>query len=210
MVRARQGVEPGAWLAAQRTADAVKAVRSAARLDARPLLLASQVTPALLLLQARSLSSGLLLHAWVRKQLRVQPLLPASQVMLSPPLLHWQRPSACLMVLALSCKASGRAVAADDTRRWRQCCSAASTPPHPSPFCQRQCLAWWRRVRSNLPYTTSVLASRVERPVSCGAALWRGRCKYWRGSRWALLLLHLFKVQGAAGLQSIRQCWGRC
>ena len=62
MVRARHGTEPGAWLAAQRTADAVKAVRSAARLDARPLLLASQVAPALLLLQARSPSPGLLLH----------------------------------------------------------------------------------------------------------------------------------------------------
>ena len=40
----------------------MKAVRSAARLDARPLLLASQVTPALLLLQARSLRPGVLLH----------------------------------------------------------------------------------------------------------------------------------------------------
>ena len=62
MVRARHAAERGAWLAAQRTADAVKAVRSAARLDARPLLLASQVTPALLLLQARSLSPGLPSH----------------------------------------------------------------------------------------------------------------------------------------------------
>ena len=65
MVRARHAAEPGAWLAAQRTADAVKAVRSAARLDARPLLLASQVTPALLLLQARSLSPSPFLNSTV-------------------------------------------------------------------------------------------------------------------------------------------------
>ena len=61
--RARFGAEPGSWLAQQRMVDAMQIARGAARLDTRPLLVQSQVLPALLLLQARLvIHAELLLH----------------------------------------------------------------------------------------------------------------------------------------------------
>jgi len=52
MARPRRA-EPASWAVQQRTADARKLLQGAARLDARPLLVQAQMTPALLALQAR-------------------------------------------------------------------------------------------------------------------------------------------------------------